>query len=77
MANPFKKRLTLDSVIAPLTKVTADLNALQQQNAADVATKEAQIATLQTEVRGHQEESANAAAVLANINALLKPVATS
>jgi hypothetical protein len=77
MANPFKKRLTLDSVIAPLTKVTADLEALKAQNAADVTDKESQIAALQTEVKGHKEEAANADAVLANINALLKPVATS
>ncbi len=74
MKNPFKSRLTLDSVVAPLTKVTADLEALKQQNAADIASKKTQIATLHTEIAGHEEEHNQAHAVLTNINALLKPV---
>ncbi len=74
--NPFA-RLTLQGVIAPLTKVTAELNALKEQNAADVATKNATIAQLNTEVAGHQAESQTADAVLANINALLAPVKSS
>ncbi len=64
-------RKTLGDILATFTKVQADLETLQKDNAAEVTKNEAAIATLAATNAERVKEAANAAAVAANIKALL------
>lgn len=68
------KRLTLSGVLAPITKVVADLKALQDQNALVVQANTAVVAKLTAESTALSNEAAEAAA-LSEHYAKLVPVA--
>lgn len=67
-----KKRLTLGGITASFSKVLADLAALQEQNATDIAKHNVEIADKQAKVASLTTEANEAAAVHKNITALIK-----